>query len=157
MWCIEANPVGELHAHGYDKIDTSPFSYMRSAHFVEWLNSCQGKEKTVVPQKVLDDLCVAIHQGSPNRSCHAHTATAPEGLGHRNYYENAAQISYKLTGAPSILSRQEGAKGYVQRDSDSIREARKKIQPERRNFLSYSTSCAFYPSPSPTHHTTTSS
>jgi hypothetical protein len=126
----------------YDK-KSSQYSYKRENHFIEWLNSIQGRPSGIIPAIILSDCCGQIKKdGTPT---HLVTPKVIRSIlkktNHRNYYDSAPEICARLTGVqPSQFSpdQEESLKAMFVSIQQPFEIARSLVAPERRNFLSYS-------------------
>lgn len=131
-----------LNAHGYDKQEP-PYVYKRNSHFADWLSKVQGRETRPVPPDLLDALCAQAR-----RECIGAQAMTPQVVrrllkttGHRKWYEHAVLIAAKLTGSrPPQLDAAVESKLKVMFVAlqGPFENARRRLMPERKNFLSYS-------------------
>ena len=119
-------------------VDYSSFSYKRINHFNEWLAQFQGKEKTIIPEEVLDKIRSEIKK-TRQTDITAHTVRSIlKKLKLQKFYEHVPQIANVINDIPPpcMTSAQE----------QTLRNCFRQIQhpfseacPEsRKNFLSYS-------------------
>jgi hypothetical protein len=124
-----------------EEVEFSSFSYKRSNHFQEWLNSFQAKETTDIPQEVYDKVMEELYR---QRITDIQKITSKKvrevlkDLKYRKYYEHVTQISCRLTGRmpPRMTSQQEEQCRLMFMAIQGPFE--KHCPKDRKNFLSYS-------------------
>jgi hypothetical protein len=143
--CGNSEPYVDFNwnPHGHDKVpDFTAFSYKRSNHFIEWLNSAQGREQTTIPEEVLGACVDEIRKQAipPSKVTPPVVRQVLKVIGKRKYYENSVLIWSKLTGKqpPRFTATQEEAlKTMFLSIQEPFELVRREKVPERRNFLSY--------------------
>ena len=115
--------------------------YQRKNHFKEWLNQCQAKESTEIPENIFVEIITEMNK---NRIKDLKSLTRDKmklilkKLGHNNLYEHIPFIINKLTGLdPPTISRNIEIK-FIDMFS-KIQDPWEIYKPTgRKNFLSYS-------------------
>lgn len=124
-----------------EEYDYCSFSYRRINHFIEWIQSFQGRESTEIPQMVLDKVMQKLHERritDPEQITTRNVRECLKELHYRKYYENVMLITCLISGkSPPRLSPKEETqlKLMFLAIQDSFE---KHCPPERKNFLSYS-------------------
>ena len=118
-------------------VDYNSFSYKRINHFNEWLAQFQGKEKTEIPQEVLDSIRREIKIARRTEVSQTAIKGILKKLRLNKYYEHVPAITNTLNGVPppTMTPYQEA----------TLRNCFRQIQhpfaehcpPTRKNFLSY--------------------
>lgn len=117
------------------------YSYKRENHFNEWVQQFQAKERTSVPDAIIDQLKIEVKKQrlrAPDDLTHKKVRELLKKLGFNKYYEHTPYITTILCGVqpPTMPSELE----------DKLRLMFLKIQKpfethcpkDRKNFLSYS-------------------
>ncbi len=124
-----------------EEVEFSSFSYKRSNHFQEWLNSFQAKETTEIPQRIFDRVMGELYRQRISDPAAITTKKIREVLKDlklRKYYEHVTQITCRLSGKcpPRMTPEQEEQCRLmfmaIQGPFD------KHCPPDLKNFLSYS-------------------
>lgn len=124
-----------------EEVEFSNFSYKRSNHFQEWLNSFQAKETTEIPAEVFERVMEDLYR---QRISDVNTITTKKvrevlkSLQLRKYYEHVTQITCRLNGKrpPRMTPDQEEQCRLMFMAIQGPFE--KNCPPDRKNFLSYS-------------------
>ena len=130
--------IGAL-PYGQD-VEITNFTYKRSNHFDAWLSCIQGKESTIVPSEILEQVKREIKKRRISMA-HAtikHVREILKALKLRKMYEHVAQITSKVTGrnCPMLSPNIEEKARYM---FVAVQGPFQKHRPkERKNFLSYS-------------------
>lgn len=124
-----------------EEVEFSSFSYKRSNHFQEWLNSFQAKETTDIPQEVYDRVMEELYRQritDVSKITSKKVREVLKDLKYRKYYEHVTQISCRLTGRmpPRMTSQQEEQCRLMFMAIQGPFE--KHCPKDRKNFLSYS-------------------
>lgn len=124
-----------------EEVEFSSFSYKRSNHFQEWLNSFQAKETTDIPQEVYDRVMEELYRQritDVSKITGKKVREVLKDLKYRKYYEHVTQISCRLTGRmpPRMTSQQEEQCRLMFMAIQGPFE--KHCPKDRKNFLSYS-------------------
>lgn len=124
-----------------EEVEFSNFSYKRSNHFQEWLNSFQAKETTEIPQTVFDRVMEELYRQRISSLDDITTKKVREVLKDlklRKYYEHVTQITCRLNGKrpPRMTPDQEEQCRLMFMAIQGPFE--KNCPPDRKNFLSYS-------------------
>ncbi len=83
-------------------VEFNMFSYKRTSHFIDWLANCQGKERFVISDDIIDKVMAELH----NRRIHprdvniAVVRDVVKALKLRRVYEHVTQLCCRLTGKP---------------------------------------------------------
>lgn len=124
-----------------EEVEFSNFSYKRSNHFQEWLNSFQAKETTEIPKSVFDRVMEELYRQRISDLNDITTKKVREVLKDlklRKYYEHVTQITCRLNGKrpPRMTPDQEEQCRLMFMAIQGPFE--KNCPPDRKNFLSYS-------------------
>ena len=124
-----------------EEVEFSNFSYKRSNHFQEWLNSFQAKETTEIPQTVFDRVMEELYRqriSDLNEITTKKVREVLKDLKLRKYYEHVTQITCRLNGKrpPRMTPDQEEQCRLMFMAIQGPFE--KNCPPDRKNFLSYS-------------------
>ena len=124
-----------------EEVEFSSFSYKRSNHFQEWLNSFQAKETTEIPDDVFQRVMNSLFSQRINDPSKITTKKVREilkDLKLRKYYEHVTQITCRLNGQkpPRMTPEQEEQCRLMFMAIQGPFE--KHCPPDRKNFLSYS-------------------
>jgi len=120
---------------------TSSYAYKKINHFAEWLASVQAKEKTTIPDEVLDALRVEYKKIRVSRASDITPAKTKEFLKKlkmTKYYEHVHYITELLSGIPPVSippvleDRLKAMFHEIQRPWEKTKPA------NRSNFFSYS-------------------
>jgi hypothetical protein len=116
------------------------FAYKRSNHFIEWLNTLQGKESTEIPNEVMEAVRAEFKK---ERACKRSDVNPTKvhaflkKLKLSKYFEHKHAICNALNGVPAPKLPQE-LEDRLKRMFNSIQEPFEKHKPStRKNFLSY--------------------
>jgi hypothetical protein len=124
-----------------EEVEFSSFSYKRSNHFQEWLNSFQAKETTDIPQRIFDRVMEELYRQRISDPASITTKKIREVLKDlklRKYYEHVTQITCRLNGKcpPRMTPEQEEQCRLMFMAIQGPFE--KHCPADRKNFLSYS-------------------
>ena len=124
-----------------EEVEFSSFSYKRSNHFQEWLNSFQAKETTEIPQDIFDRVMEELYRQrihEPSKITTKKVREVLKDLKLRKYYEHVTQITCRLNGKkpPRMSPEQEEQCRLMFMAIQGPFE--KHCPPDRKNFLSYS-------------------
>ena len=124
-----------------EEVEFSNFSYKRSNHFQEWLNSFQAKETTEIPQSVFTRVMEELYRqrlSDLNQITTKKVREVLKDLKLRKYYEHVTQITCRLNGKqpPRMTPDQEEQCRLMFMAIQGPFE--KNCPPDRKNFLSYS-------------------
>jgi len=120
---------------------TSSYAYKKINHFAEWLASVQAKEKTTIPDEVLDALRVEykkIRVTTASQITASRTKEFLKKLKMTKYYEHVHYITELLSGIPPV-SIPPDLEERLKLMFHEIQEPWEKTKPaDRSNFFSYS-------------------
>ena len=124
-----------------EEVEFSNFSYKRSNHFQEWLNSFQAKETTEIPESVFQRVMEELYRqriSDLNKITRKKVREVLKDLKLRKYYEHVTQITCRLNGKrpPRMTPDQEEQCRLMFMAIQGPFE--KNCPPDRKNFLSYS-------------------
>ena len=124
-----------------EEVEFSNFSYKRSNHFQEWLNSFQAKETTEIPKEVFERVMEELYRqriSDLNKITRKKVREVLKDLKLRKYYEHVTQITCRLNGKrpPRMTPDQEEQCRLMFMAIQGPFE--KNCPPDRKNFLSYS-------------------
>jgi hypothetical protein len=124
-----------------EEVEFSNFSYKRSNHFQEWLNSFQAKETTEIPAIVFSRVMEELYRqrlSDLNQITTKKVREVLKDLKLRKYYEHVTQITCRLNGKqpPRMSPDQEEQCRLMFMAIQGPFE--KNCPPDRKNFLSYS-------------------
>ena len=124
-----------------EEVEFSNFSYKRSNHFQEWLNSFQAKETTEIPKDVFRRVMEELYRqriSDLNQITRKKVREVLKDLKLRKYYEHVTQITCRLNGKrpPRMTPDQEEQCRLMFMAIQGPFE--KNCPPDRKNFLSYS-------------------
>jgi hypothetical protein len=141
----EADMDSWLHNLSYNeeitRIRTSSYAYKKINHFAEWLASVQAKEKTTIPDEVLDALRAEykkIRVTTASQITASRTKEFLKKLKMTKYYEHVHYITELLSGIPPV-SIPPDLEERLKLMFHEIQEPWEKTKPaDRSNFFSYS-------------------
>ena len=124
-----------------EEVEFSSFSYKRSNHFQEWLNSFQAKETTEIPQEIFEKVMAELYRqrvSNPEQITTKKVREVLKDLKLRKYYEHVTQITCRLNGKrpPRMTPEQEEQCRLMFMAIQGPFE--KHCPVDRKNFLSYS-------------------
>ena len=119
------------------------FAYCRTNHFTQWLRCVQGKESVTIPPLLLQGICEELRKKrvKPNEITSKKVRECLKIMRKARYYENVVLITSLLTGkepprfTPQVEETLQRLFQKIQKPFDIAVAA---IQPDRKNFLSYS-------------------
>ena len=119
------------------------FAYCRTNHFTQWLRCVQGKESVNIPPLLLQGICEELRKKrvKPNEITSKKVRECLKIMRKARYYENVVLITSLLTGkepprfTPQVEETLQRLFQKIQKPFDIAVAA---IQPDRKNFLSYS-------------------
>ena len=127
-----------------EDIEYSNFSYKRSNHMSEIINSFQAKETTPIPDKILNQVMNKIYERrivKPELITNSLIRSVLKECGLRRYYENSTAIRCLITGQepPRLKPNEEQCLKLM---FEKANQSFMKHQPDtRKNFLSYHYVC----------------
>ena len=120
--------------------NTSNYSYKRINHFLEWLNKFQGREKTIIPQSILDQIKIQLAKERNfdiANLTYDKTKKILEICELSKYYDNIFHIIEKLNGNPPPSFSKELENELIIMFK-KCQEPYERCRPEERsNFFSY--------------------
>ena len=131
----------ETNAVYGEELNPVPFTYKRENHFHDWLMKSAGQETTVVPHDIIAAIkSVRIKHGSDGPPGKKEIRKILREIGAAKYSENVQQIINTISGEPCkqftgdqiLVLKSMFANMQVPFDN-----AKNKIAPHRKNFLSY--------------------
>ena len=131
----------QSYSDGVAPQENNYFSYKKITHFKEWIEQCQGNERTVIPKKVFDDIFDKIEEEmieDTRKIDQKKMRQILQECGHNKYYEHIPYILKQLNGAepPDIPTEVEERLEQMFKETQI---AFKKCCPtKRKNFISYS-------------------
>jgi hypothetical protein len=141
----EADEYSWIHNLSYNeeisRSRTSSYAYKKINHFAEWLASVQAKEKTTIPDEVLDALRAEykkIRVTTASQITASRTKEFLKKLKMTKYYEHVHYITELLSGIPPV-SIPPDLEERLKLMFHEIQEPWEKTKPaDRSNFFSYS-------------------
>lgn len=124
-----------------DDIEFSSFSYKRQSHFNDWLQQVQAKESSVLPDHIVQAVMEEMYRQrviSSREVTQKKVREVVKKLRLRKAYDHIAQLTYKLTGVPSLQIPPEGESMCRLMFIAVLPEFEKHCPKDRKNFLSYS-------------------
>jgi len=119
------------------------FAYCRTNHFTQWLRCVQGKESVTIPPLLVQAICEELRKKriKPNDITSKKVRECLKIMRKARYYENVVLITSLLTGkepprfTPQVEETLQRLFQKIQKPFDIAVAA---LQPDRKNFLSYS-------------------
>ena len=126
------------------ELEQAPFAYKRSNHFMEWIAQSNARERSAVPQEVIDGVVLEFKKHrmlSVDKVTKTTVRTFLKKLGYNKYYEHITSIVNVINRKPvKTMTPEQEEKLRVMFNAIQVpfNEVTSKLFPERKNFLSYS-------------------